>query len=84
MWQILEGVRDMHEKEIVHRDLKLANILIKDEQILKICDLGLSKCLQGITQEVEYLKYAMKSDNYFSSNGGPEIFEGTAFDQTKI
>ncbi|KAI8717844.1 Autophagy-related protein 1 [Fusarium sp. LHS14.1] len=47
-WQILKGLRFMHDNMFAHRDLKPANILIKkkppyDDWQVKICDLGLSK-----------------------------------------
>lgn len=44
--QILEGVCYLHQKGIVHRDLKLENILLDESQPLmavKIADFGLSK-----------------------------------------
>ena len=41
MKQILNGMRGLHEKFVMHRDLKLANILIH-EDVIKIADLGFS------------------------------------------
>ncbi|CAK67798.1 unnamed protein product (macronuclear) [Paramecium tetraurelia] len=39
--QIIQGVNALHEKRIIHRDLKLSNILMKDNSaLLKIADLG--------------------------------------------
>ncbi|KAL4483005.1 hypothetical protein ABPG74_019031 [Tetrahymena malaccensis] len=45
--QILEGLKGIHDKNIIHSDLKPQNILIKDDGSIKICDLGLSKYLVG-------------------------------------
>lgn len=39
--QILQAVKHMHENNVVHRDLKLQNILLHKMQI-KICDMGLA------------------------------------------
>eukprot|EP00898_Chlorokybus_atmophyticus_P001966 jgi/Chlat1/2770/Chrsp187S02944 len=48
--QILEGVAYLHDMGIVHRDLKLENLLLKDESMvspIKIADFGLSKFFVG-------------------------------------
>ncbi len=43
MYNILEGVRDLHAHKIIHRDLKPANILLFDDLVVKICDFGISR-----------------------------------------
>ena len=40
--QIIYGMKDAHNIGIIHRDLHLGNILIKDRQAI-LCDFGLSK-----------------------------------------
>ena len=40
---ILEALVELHKKNIAHRDLKLANILITDDYQLKLADFGFSK-----------------------------------------
>eukprot|EP01094_Clydonella_sp_ATCC50884_P019811 TRINITY_DN395_c0_g1_i1.p1 TRINITY_DN395_c0_g1~~TRINITY_DN395_c0_g1_i1.p1 ORF type:complete len:417 (+),score=125.48 TRINITY_DN395_c0_g1_i1:120-1370(+) len=40
--QLLRGMRDLHSVDVVHRDLRPKNLLIKDGT-LKICDFGMAR-----------------------------------------
>lgn len=41
--QLIEGIEYIHSNNIVHRDIKLDNILIDINSNIKICDFGVSK-----------------------------------------
>lgn len=43
MFQILRGLKHIHSANVVHRDLKPQNILLKKNLDLKICDFGLAR-----------------------------------------
>ena len=44
--QIILGIKHMHSKNIVHRDIKLENILIDLNNRIKICDFGIGVVLK--------------------------------------
>ena len=45
MRQVLNGISVLHERNIIHRDLKSANIFIA-EGVHKVADLNVSKLLK--------------------------------------
>lgn len=48
--QLIDGLQSIHSKNIVHRDIKLDNILLDNIGNLKIGDFGVSKlCRSGET-----------------------------------
>lgn len=45
IYQIAEGMKYIHFKKVIHRDLKPTNILIARDGTVKICDFGISKLM---------------------------------------
>lgn len=41
--QILVGIAYIHNKDIIHGDIKLENILLDNMGVVKICDFGISE-----------------------------------------
>lgn len=60
-FQLLKGIQHCHQKKILHRDLKPQNLLISENQILKIADFGLARSsgipTKAYTHEVVTLWY---------------------------
>lgn len=59
--QLLAAVEHLHERWVVHRDLKPTNVLLNGEGILKVCDFGLARHFgepqRPMTQRVQSLWY---------------------------
>lgn len=44
--QMLQGINSLHENQIVHRDLKAANVFLTKEGTIKLGDMNVSKVIQ--------------------------------------
>ncbi|KAJ8951868.1 hypothetical protein NQ318_019844 [Aromia moschata] len=66
MKQILSGVHYLHQNRIIHRDLKLGNLFLNDDLVVKIGDFGLAA---KIEYEGERKKTLCGTPNYIA----PEI-----------
>ena len=53
--QLLLGLDFCHKKNIVHRDLKPENVLFTQDERVKICDFGSSKCIKDKTSSTPYI-----------------------------
>lgn len=53
--QLLLGLNYCHKLNIVHRDLKPENVLFTEDEQVKICDFGSSKCINDGTTSTPYI-----------------------------
>ena len=44
--QVVEGVKHCHQNFVLHRDIKLDNILLDNKLEVKICDFGVSRFIK--------------------------------------
>lgn len=75
--QILNGFRSIHEKGIIHRDLKLENVLINCG-VIKIADFGLAKKLDEPASTSRHL--LTRSFCGTKAYLAPEILMGSYYD----
>merc|ERR1719295_2478054 len=73
--QMLDSVEYMHSRRVVHRDLKLENILVDDNLNLKVADFGFA-CYKNID--------ALRSYRGTMTYMAPEIKEGKPYDGKQV
>jgi NIMA (never in mitosis gene a)-related kinase len=69
--QIVKGLKSLHEKKIMHRDLKSANIFLTKTGGVKIGDLNVSKLVK------EKMAYTQTGTPYYAS---PEVWADISYD----
>ena len=68
---MLKGLKSLHDKKILHRDLKSANIFISEDGKYKLGDLNVSKVMKM------GLAYTQTGTPYYAS---PEVWQDQPYD----
>ena len=72
IYQITEGLNTLHKNNIIHRDIKSSNILVFNDNLVKITDFGVSKLLENNN----LLANTSIGTPYYMS---PELVNGTPY-----
>lgn len=52
VYNLLCSLQFLHESNVVHRDLKSANILVSTDCDVKICDFGLARSIPQVIMDI--------------------------------
>lgn len=75
--QVLIGLSYLHGENIIHRDIKGANILIDIKGTVKISDFGISKKVNGNLDDDKHAKRASLQESVYWM--APEVVKQTAY-----
>lgn len=77
MWQLLKAIAFCHSRRILHRDLKLQNLLVNKDGTIKLADFGLARSMalppRNCTKEVVTLWYRAPELLLGSNIYGPAV-----------
>ena len=76
--EIIKAVQQCHNNDICHRDLKLENILLDENNLPVLCDFWYSALIEGVDGQIKFTEF-IGTKNYIP----PEIIEGNSYDGKK-
>jgi serine/threonine protein kinase len=74
--QVALGMKHLHERHMLHRDLKSANVLLDEEMRAKVCDFGLSRVVRPARQRVVHSPFTGMTRLLPSADGVHKINDG--------
>jgi mitogen-activated protein kinase kinase kinase len=74
--QILQGLSYLHNREIIHRDIKGANILVDNKGSVKISDFGISKRVESSMGGKKKQRVSLQGSVFWMA---PEVVKQTSY-----
>lgn len=82
MFQLLKGLQYLHNVlNVVHRDLKTANVLLTDQQVIKLADFGMATDLMSVRKTKRPLTTSQVCTLWYRP---PEVLAGMPTYNTKV
>jgi serine/threonine protein kinase len=78
--QAAEGLKQAHDRGIVHRDLRPANLFLTDSGVLKVRGMGLARSIEVADDDITKLLGNGDSDGSSADYSAPEYAAGDAVD----
>jgi mitogen-activated protein kinase 1/3 len=66
-------VKYLHESNVIHRDMKPANILVNEDCTVKLCDFGLARSITGVESASLIISGKVKEEEIKSSSQDEEM-----------
>ena len=63
----------LHESNVLHRDMKPANILVNEDCTVKLCDFGLARSITGVESASLIISGKAKEEEIKSSSMDEEM-----------
>ena len=73
IYNLLCAVKYLHESNVLHRDMKPANILVNEDCTVKLCDFGLARSITGVESASLIISGKSKNEEIKSSSKDEEV-----------
>jgi mitogen-activated protein kinase 1/3 len=73
VYNLLCAVKYLHESNVIHRDMKPANILVNEDCTVKLCDFGLARSITGVESASLIISGKVKEEEIKSSSQDEEM-----------